>query len=129
MAQAFKLHTERRFQVVDITTQVEDAIDFESGAAHVFCPHTSCGLAFNEFEDGFHVDLEAVLEEIASTERPWVHDDLERRTQNIEPDERPNGWSHVRALLATTPFLLLPVAGGKLAVGQWQRALLVELDG
>ena len=50
-----EVETERRFQVVDVTAQVEGAIDIVGGAVHIFCPHTSCGLALNEFEDGFHV--------------------------------------------------------------------------
>ena len=119
-------------QVLDITDAVEQAItDDAEGVALVFCPHTSCGLALNEDEIGFHQDLDAVLEELAPLGRAWVHDDLERRTQNLTPGvpERRNGWSHVRALLSTAPSLTLPVAGGRLEIGRWQRVLLVEFDG
>jgi len=52
-----------------------------------------------------------------------------QRWQNLEPDERRNGWSHIRGLLATTPSLVIPVEGARLALGQWQRLFLVELDG
>ena len=122
-------------QVLDITDAIEDAMsdlaDPGPGVALVFCPHTSCGLALNEDEVGFHADLDGVLEELAPLARGWVHDDLERRTQNLTPGvpERRNGWSHVRALLATTPSLTLPVTAGRLDIGRWQRVLLVEFDG
>jgi thiamine phosphate synthase YjbQ (UPF0047 family) len=78
-----------------------------------------------------HEDLAAILEELAPRDRRWAHDDLSRRTQNLTPGEteRPNGWSHVRALLATSPSLTLPISGGGLALGRWQRVFLVELDG
>src|SRR3954447_1979853 len=121
-------------QVVDVTDQVTGAVErseVDDGVVLVFCPHTSCGLALNEDETGFHQDLCSVLEEVAPLGRAWVHDDLTRRTQNLTPGvpERANGWSHVRALLSTSPSLTLPVAGGGLAIGRWQRILLVEFDG
>lgn len=124
--------TDRPFQLVDLTDRVA-AVAAESGLAdgiaHVFCPHTSCGLAVTELEDGLHEDLERVLEQLAPTAGPWAHDDMARRHQNIEPDERVNGWSHVRGLLATSPSLTAPILDGRLALGQWQRLFLVELDG
>ena len=129
-----RLHvpTDRPFQLVDITERVGDAAassGIEAGSVQAFCPHTSCGLAVTELEDGLHEDIEAVLEQLAPVGRAWAHDDMTRRWQNIEPVERANGWSHIRGLLATQPSVVLPVAAGQLALGQWQRLFLVELDG
>lgn len=138
MAPPLTVRTTSAQQVVDITHPVERAVvaaagrgDISDGVALVFCPHTSCGLALNENEVGFHADLDAVLEEIAPLGRAWAHDDLDRRTQNLTPGvpERANGWSHVRVVLATAPSLTLPVTAGRLDIGRWQRVLLVELDG
>lgn len=126
------LDTEKPFQLVDITDAVDAEVQqsgMETGAVHLWCPHTSCGLAVTELEDGLHEDVEAVLERLAPVAGPWAHDDMARRHQNLEPDERRNGWSHVRGLLATLPFVLAPVDGGRLALGRWQRLFLVELDG
>lgn len=118
--------------MVDITSEVAAAVaraGLAEGLASVFCPHTSCGLAITEAEDGHHEDLAAVLESLAPEGRAWAHDDLTRRWQNLEPDERKNGWSHIRHLLATSPSLVLPVLDGVLALGPWQALFLVELDG
>ena len=126
------LATERSTQLVDVTDQVDAAVaesGIDRGSAQVFCPHTSCGLAITELEDGLHEDFCALMDELAPADRAYRHDDLVRRTQNIEPDERPNGWSHLRALLVTQPAVLLPVVGGGLQLGTWQRLFLVELDG
>ena len=126
------LRTEAPLQMVDITDRVAESVRaaaLEDGMANVFCPHTSCGLAVTEDEEGHHADLAAVLEELAPEGRAWAHDDLAARWQNLEPDERRNGWSHIRGLLATSPSLVLPVTAGGLALGQWQRLFLVELDG
>lgn len=126
------LRTEAPLQMVDITAGVASAVlraGLADGVVSVFCPHTSCGLAVTEAEDGHHEDLAAVLEELAPRSRAWAHDDLTRRWQNLETDERRNGWSHIRNLLATSPTLVLPVVGGALAIGRWQALFLVELDG
>lgn len=126
--------TEQPQQLVDITERVAEAAagaGVTDGALLLYCPHTTCGLAVNEAEDGLHEDLAEILEALAPKGRAWAHDDLSRRTQNLTPGEmeRPNGWSHVRALLATAPSLTLPIQSGQLALGRWQRVFLVELDG
>ena len=126
------LRTEARLQMVDITDPVAAAVGrarLSDGVTSVFCPHTSCGLAVTEDEQGHHADLAAVLEELAPEGRAWAHDDLAVRWQNLEPDGRRNGWSHIRGLLATSPSLVLPVLDGALGLGRWQRLFLVELDG
>lgn len=118
--------------MVDLSLQAEALVEssgLDEGTMSAFCPHTSCGLAVTELEDGLHTDLESVLEEVAPIGRRWAHDDLERRWQNLEPDERRNGWSHIRGLLATSPSIVVPILEGRLALGQWQRLFLVELDG
>lgn len=127
-----QLATRAHAELVDVTDKVAAAVEASGitrGSAQVFCPHTSCGLAITELEDGLHHDLHALMDELVPAEREYRHDDLVRRTQNLEPDERPNGWSHLRALLLTHPTALLPIMGGRLQLGTWQRLFLVELDG
>lgn len=131
-AERLIVRTQAPLQMVDITEPAAAAVrraGLAEGMAGVFCPHTSCGLVVTEAEDGHHEDLAAVLEELAPEGRAWAHDDMSRRWQNLEPDERRNGWSHIRHLLATTPSLVLPVVDGELALGRWQALFLVELDG
>ncbi len=126
------LVTEQAFGLVDITEPARAAArrsGLEAGSVQLFCPHTSCGLAVTELEDGLHADIEAFLEALAPVGGSYRHDDLEHRWQNLEPDERRNGWSHLRALVATAPSMVLPVRDGGLALGRWQRLFLVELDG
>jgi secondary thiamine-phosphate synthase enzyme len=119
-------------QLLDVTGRVGAVVEeagLGAGVAHVFCPHTSCGLAITEDEEGLHEDLAAVLEQLAPAGRGWAHDDLSRRWQNLVPGERANGHSHLRALLSTLPAVALPIVEGRLELGRWQRLFLVELDG
>lgn len=132
VAERLMLRTEAPLQMLDITAEVAAAVlraELAEGMASLFCPHTSCGLAVTEAEEGHHRDLAAVLEELAPEGRHWDHDDLTTRWQNLEPDERRNGWSHIRHLLATSPSLVLPILDGALALGRWQAVFLLELDG
>lgn len=134
--------TERPFQLVDVTEGIAETVagwSIDAGSVTVYCPHTSCGLLVTEMEDGLHEDIEALLDRLAPSDGTYAHDDMERRYQNLggvpgvggkaQPDERKNGWSHLRGALVTQPSLTLPIADGAVALGQWQRVFLVELDG
>lgn len=124
--------TDRPFQLLDLTDDIAEVVRdarLAHGIVNLYCPHTTCGLAVTELEDGLHEDLERVLEQVAPVAGPWAHDDLTRRYQNIEPEERRNGWSHIRGLLTTQPSINAPILDGRLGLGQWQRVFLVELDG
>ena len=119
--QEISLSTERKTQLVEITRQVEEALDGADGAtaALIFVPHTTAGLTINEHADpAVARDLEAALERIVGDDWGWEH---------IEAGEE-NAPAHVRASLAG-PQLLVPVANGRLALGTWQGIFFCEFDG
>jgi secondary thiamine-phosphate synthase enzyme len=115
------LSTERRTQLVEITSQVQDAVDGADGAAAalVFVPHTTAGLTINEHADpAVARDLETAMERIVGDDWGWQH---------IEAGEE-NAPSHVRASLAG-PQVVVPVENGRLALGTWQGIFFCEFDG
>jgi secondary thiamine-phosphate synthase enzyme len=115
------LSTERRTQLVEITREVEVALEGATGAsaALVFVPHTTAGVTINEHADpAVARDLEAAMERMVGDDWGWQH---------IEDGEE-NAPSHVRASLAG-PQVLIPVADGKLALGTWQVIFFCEFDG
>jgi secondary thiamine-phosphate synthase enzyme len=122
---------DRRVGFVDVTEALQRAIKDSAvteGCAVVYCRHTTCGLLINEWEDGALEDLRAHLERLVPVNGYFKHDDLELRTQNLQPGERANGWSHVMQMLLGGTSHAIPVAAGEPLLGRWQRLIFVELD-
>ncbi len=121
----------QRLGFVDLTSNLEEAVHragLSDGLCLAFCRHTTCGLLINEWEDGAQEDLIDRLRVLVPEDGYYAHDDLERRTQNLVPDERANGRSHVLQMLIGGNSQTVPVAGGRPLLGRWQRLFLVELD-
>jgi secondary thiamine-phosphate synthase enzyme len=117
----FAVSTQRKTQLVEITREVEAALDGAEGAsaALVFVPHTTAGVTINEHADpAVARDLEAAMGRLVGDDWGWEH---------IEEGEE-NAPSHVRATLAG-PQVLVPLDGGRLALGTWQGIFFCEFDG
>ena len=115
------LRTERRTQLLDITEQVEAALNGVNGAAAalVYVPHTTAGVTINEDIDPVLAnDLEQAMEKIVEDGWSWRHDDA----------DGPNAPSHVRASLMS-PEVLVPLQEGRLALGRYQGIFFCEFDG
>ena len=118
-------------EFVDITpalARVVEGLGLRDGVLTVYTRHTTTGLLINEHEPLLFSDLQAMFERLVPEDGPFAHDDFERRTVNLTPGERRNGWAHCRAALLRTSESI-PVADGQLSLGRWQRVLLVEFDG
>ena len=114
------VRTERRTQLLEITREVQEAVDgTEAAALLVFVPHTTAGLTINEHADpAVARDFERALERMVGEGWGWEH---------IEAGEE-NAPSHIRAALMG-PQVVVPVEGGRLALGTWQGIFFCELDG
>ena len=115
------LRTERRTQLLDITEQVEQALNGTNGAAAalVYVPHTTAGVTINEdIDPALTTDLETAMEKIVEDGWNWRHDDA----------DGPNAPSHVRASLIS-PEVLVPLREGRLALGRYQGIFFCEFDG
>jgi secondary thiamine-phosphate synthase enzyme len=120
--QEIRVKTERRTQLVDITRQVQEAIASANGAAAalVYVPHTTAAITINEGADpAVAQDLESALEKVVDDGWDWKH---------VEDPDGPNAPSHIRASLIS-PHILVPLADGQLALGQWQGIFFCEFDG
>jgi len=116
-----RIRTERKTQLLDITGDVQAALDglSEASAVLVFVPHTTAGVTINEHADpAVARDFEAALERIVGDDWGWQH---------IEEGEE-NAPSHIRASLMG-PQVVIPLDAGRLALGTWQGIFFCELDG
>jgi secondary thiamine-phosphate synthase enzyme len=120
--QEITLKTERKTQLVDITRQVQAALPDANGAraALVYVPHTTAGVTINEGADPLvGEDIESALQKVVHEDWQWKH---------TEDPDGPNAPSHVRATL-TGSQVLIPLDGGRLALGRYQGIYFCEYDG
>ena len=114
------LRSERRTQLIDITRDVDAAVNGADGeAVLVFVPHTTAGVTINEHADpAVARDFERALERIVGDDWGWQH---------VEAGEE-NAPSHIRSSLMS-PQVVVPLDGGRLALGTWQGIFFCEFDG
>jgi secondary thiamine-phosphate synthase enzyme len=120
--QQISVRTERRTQLVEITSRVQEALGETNGAAAalVYVPHTTAGVTINEHSDpAVARDLESALEKVVDDGWDWKH---------IEDPDGPNAPSHIRASLMS-PQILVPLQDGRLALGTYQGIFFCEFDG
>lgn len=109
--------TRAKTEVLDITHFVEEAMKDEEGSAClVFVPHTTAAVTINEYEPNIKEDYKDFFNRIAP-KADYRHNKVDG-----------NAEAHLLSALISTS-VVVPVHNGKLALGSWQRILLVEGDG
>ncbi|MGB0613458.1 MAG: secondary thiamine-phosphate synthase enzyme YjbQ [Miltoncostaeaceae bacterium] len=104
-----------------VTREVLDALPEVGGIAvgmlNVFIQHTSASLALNEnASPDVRRDLDAWLDDAVREAAPyWTH-------VHEGPDDMP---AHVKSIIVG-PSLMIPIAGGRPALGTWQGIYLLE---
>lgn len=113
------LATTRRYEVIDITDELIARVPPDAdGVALVYLKHTTAALAMGPTDEGMIRDFERVAERWLAGLGPFEHNE----------NNNPNGEAHILSTFGGTQ-LLIPIDGGKLDLGKWQRVLLLELDG
>jgi secondary thiamine-phosphate synthase enzyme len=117
--QTLTVKTGSRVEMVDITSQVADAIAKEGvseGTAVVFVPHTTAGITINE-----NADPSVTRDIVAETNKIVPFDDAYHHTEG-------NSAAHIKSCLFG-PSLVLLVSGGRPVLGTWQAVYFCEFDG
>lgn len=119
------INTEKQF--TDLRPHVEALIqDCKGiGLVNVFVAHTTCAVKIMEGELLLLSDVNDYLEEMFPSDRKYRHDMIGIR--DVPPNERVNGFSHMRQLFFDVS-VDIPVVDGKLLLGEWQSLYLVEFD-
>lgn len=116
---SFPVRTTSREQLVDITAEVERALastGVKDGLCHVFSTHTTAGLTVNENSDP---DVPADMLE-------WLREKIPQDYGFKHFED--NSDAHLKTSLMGC-FQIVPVEGGRLALGRWQAIFLCEFDG
>src|SRR5919108_792026 len=103
--------------VIDVTDEVEEFAE-ESGSdglVHVFVPHATAGVALMETGSGSEDDLEEALRRLLPRDDRYSH-----RHGPVG-----HGGDHLLPVFVS-PSLVLPVRRGALALGTWQRVVVVD---
>ena len=111
------LNTNKNFEIIDITSQINREIDIDSGIVNVFSKHSTSAIVVNENESGLLKDLELMLGDLVSDKYSWQHDRIDN-----------NAKSHLKSIILSSSETI-PVANGKLDLGTWQSVFFIELDG
>jgi len=125
-AQMITIDTTQRVDVIDATDRVASlvrGVSIREGIVNVFSMHTTCAVFINEFQSALLADIKHLLEHVVSADHHWLHNDPAH-----SDCDRLNADAHLRAMLLGHS-LTLPVSGGEVVLGQWQRLLVGELDG
>lgn len=112
----FEIDTAGRL-VSDITREVERfaAEAGGDGLLHVFLPHATCGVALMETGSGSEADLADALARLLPRDDRYRH-----RHGSVG-----HGGDHLLPALVP-PSLVLPVDGGRVALGTWQSVVVVD---
>jgi secondary thiamine-phosphate synthase enzyme len=114
--------------ITDEIVEVVRATGIADGIVTIVSRHTTAAIRIQEAEPPLVEDLLAFLRRLAPSNAHYQHNDFRIRTHHMHDDESPNGHSHcLQFLLGSSESV--SVMDGELQLGQWQRVLLVELDG
>jgi secondary thiamine-phosphate synthase enzyme len=108
-------------EYVHITPEVETIVrksGVKDGIVLVSAMHITAGIYVNDLEDGLIEDIDEWLEKLAPFKKDYKH---HQTGEN-------NGDSHLKAILVHHQ-VILPITGGKLDLGTWQRVFYAEFDG
>ena len=104
-------------EVIDLTGDVDAlAASMADGVCQLFAHHTTCALTILTNEAGIAEDFLTVLRGLVPQAATYAHDKAD----------------HVRAHVLSAlvgPSVSVPVRGGRLDLGEFQRVVLVELEG
>ncbi|HEY3274814.1 MAG TPA: secondary thiamine-phosphate synthase enzyme YjbQ [Methanocella sp.] len=114
-----KVDTGSRVQLVDVTRRAADLLSdskVKNGMCYLYVPHTTAGITINENADPDVVtDIIHGLEKIVPAAGSYRH-------------AEGNSDAHIKASLMGFSCMV-PVVGGRMALGTWQGIYFCEFDG
>ena len=114
---SIKINTSKNFEIIDITSKINELIDINEGIVSIFSRHSTSAIVVNENEAGLLKDVQFTLDNLITDKYSYSHDRIDN-----------NARSHLKSFLLSSSECL-PIKNGKLDLGTWQSVFFVELDG
>lgn len=111
-----KLNTQNKFDIIDITDEINSKVNITKGIISIFSKHSTSAIVVNENEQGLLKDLENTLNDLIS-ENKYLHDRIDN-----------NASSHLKSFLLSSSETI-PINDSMLDLGTWQSVFFIELDG
>ncbi len=118
------LATAEPIQTIDISDHVTAFLSeskIHHGSVTLITQHTTSAVVINESCPELQKDLKQFLVRLAEPGLNYAHN-------KVASDNRDNAHSHLLAHLMPSSQTI-PIADGKLTLGDWQRLFFIELDG
>ena len=74
---SFNLNTNKNFEIIDITSKVNELIDVDQGIVSIFSRHSTSAIVVNENERGLLNDLEFMMDNLVSDKFSYEHDRID----------------------------------------------------
>jgi secondary thiamine-phosphate synthase enzyme len=118
--QRMRVKTSNKREVIDLTDDLQKAIDHSYAKASGFCTlsvlHTTAALTTADLDPGTDLDMLDAFEHLIP------------KLKYRHPHNPAHVPDHILSALIGTS-VTLPVEKGSLVLGTWQRVILIELDG
>ena len=114
---SIKINTSKNFEIIDITSKINELIDIDEGIIAIFSKHSTSAIVVNENESGLLKDLEFTLDNLIQDKFSYQHDRIDN-----------NARSHLKSFLLSSGESM-PIKNGKLDLGTWHSVFFIELDG
>ena len=114
-------HTKKRRELVHLTPTLEPILarsGVVEGMMLVSAMHITAGVFVTDDESGLHADIWEWLEHLAPAREDYRH----HRTGED------NGDAHLKSMLVHHE-VIVPITGGRMDLGPWQRVFYAEFDG
>jgi secondary thiamine-phosphate synthase enzyme len=115
------MKTAKRYEIIDITDQVQrfcEKSKLADGIILVTAMHITASIFVNDHEPGLWKDIATWLEELAPRKPDYKHHDT----------GEDNADAHLKRMILGHQ-VVVPVTGGKLDFGPWERVHYGEFDG
>ncbi len=116
----FTVSTSKKQQLINITQQVEDAVNksgVKEGLCNVYVQHATAAIIINENADpNISLDIIDALDKMVK-ESGWRHDRIDN-----------NAAAHIKAAILG-PSKTIPIEECKMLLGTWQDIFLCCFDG